>query len=368
MLSIFRRHTRACIAGRRQHDRTYWRCKCVIHVEGKIGSEYIRQSLKTRNRDDANHRILEAEARGSWNPAPELPVTTRTVTDATAAFLEDAASAKGRQLALPTLGKYRTLLCRLDAFCRQRALNALESLTAEHLREFKETWPTGARATGNNISRLRAFFRFCIDNEWLSRNPALALRGPKHVRSTQKIPFTPAEMNAILAAAEKIDGSDDLLALIFVMRHTGLRISDAAFLKADRVCGDQLQLYTQKTGSWVSIPLQPELLERLLATPAKTDGYLFISGSTRLDTVTALWRRKMHHVFEIAGVAGAHPHRFRHTFAVDLLSKGVDIKTVSLLLGHSSVMITEKFYAAWITARQQALSEQVKRTWRGDTG
>jgi integrase/recombinase XerC len=368
MLSIYRRHTKACTAKRPQHDRAFWKCKCVIYAEGSIGGAYIRQSLKTRSREQANRRILEAEARGSWDAKPAL-TRSRTITDAIAAFLEDAASAKGRELAGATLSKYRTLLGRLEQFCQEHSLSALDSLTTEHLRWFKGTWSTGPRATGNNISRLRAFFRFCIDNEWLLRNPALPLRGPKHVRDKQKLPFASEEMAAILAAAEKIaieDECADLVALILLMRHTGLRISDATFLKADRVFNGQLQLYTQKTGSWVSIPLVPELLDRLRAVQPKTAGYLFISGSTRLETVTALWRRKIQRVFKLAGIAGGHCHRFRHTFAVDLLSKGVDIKTVSLLLGHSSVTITEKFYAAWITSRQQALSEQLKRTWSED--
>src|SRR5581483_8478114 len=166
MLSIYRRHTRACIANRPQHDRAFWKCKCVIYAEGSLGGEYIRQSLKTRSREQANRRILEAEARGSWDAKPEPTSRSRTITDAIAAFLEDAASVKGRELAGATLSKYRTLLGRLELFCQEHSLSALDSLTTEHLRSFKETWPTGPRATGNNISRLRAFFRFCIDNEW----------------------------------------------------------------------------------------------------------------------------------------------------------------------------------------------------------
>jgi integrase len=147
------------------------------------------------------------------------------------------------------------------------------------------------------------------------------------------------------------------------MRHSGLRISDAVMLKPERLHDEQLALYTHKTGAWVSIPLAPWLLERLHAIELKPSGHFFVYGSTRMETATDRWRRKIKRVFEQAGIAGGHPHRLRHTFAVDLLGKGVDIKTVSMLLGHSSVVITEKFYAAWITARQEALADQVRRTW-----
>jgi integrase/recombinase XerD len=39
-----------------------------------------------------------------------------------------------------------------------------------------------------------------------------------------------------------------------------------------------------------------------------------------------------------------HPHLFRHTFATRLLRKGVDLTTVSKLIGHSSMNMTVKFY------------------------
>jgi integrase/recombinase XerD len=47
-------------------------------------------------------------------------------------------------------------------------------------------------------------------------------------------------------------------------------------------------------------------------------------------------------LFELAKVEGAHPHRFRDTFAVELLLSGVPIERVSVLLGHQSVRITER--------------------------
>jgi hypothetical protein len=60
---------------------------------------------------------------------------------------------------------------------------------------------------------------------------------------------------------------------------------------------------------------------------------------------------------EVSGLSGAraHPHRFRDTFAVELLQNGVSLEDVSKLLGHSSVKITEKHYAPWVKGRQERL-------------
>ena len=47
------------------------------------------------------------------------------------------------------------------------------------------------------------------------------------------------------------------------------------------------------------------------------------------------------------------------TFAVELLLKGVPMDVVSVLLGHSSIKITEKHYAPWVKARQEQLEQHM---------
>jgi hypothetical protein len=68
----------------------------------------------------------------------------------------------------------------------------------------------------------------------------------------------------------------------------------------------------------------------------------------------------------MAGVRGGHPHRFRDTLAVDLLLEGVPMDRVSILLGHSSVKITERHYAPWVQSRQVQLEADLERVWRKD--
>lgn len=50
-------------------------------------------------------------------------------------------------------------------------------------------------------------------------------------------------------------------------------------------------------------------------------------------------------IMKLAGIEGISPHKIRHTFATHLLDAGIDIKTISELMGHSSIHITSEFYA-----------------------
>ena len=50
-------------------------------------------------------------------------------------------------------------------------------------------------------------------------------------------------------------------------------------------------------------------------------------------------------------------------FAAGLLHAGVPMDRVSVLLGHSSIKITEKHYSPWVRARQEQLEADIRRSW-----
>ncbi len=138
------------------------------------------------------------------------------------------------------------------------------------------------------LERVKAFFRFATENEWIGVNPARLLRGPANIRDTQKLPFEPAEIGKIFKACREVQiqgcANDELLAFTLVLRYSGLRIGDASMLTVDRFKGDDLYLYTQKSGTHVFVPLPPFVMNLVRAIDAFKHGeYLFTGpGSLRM--------------------------------------------------------------------------------------
>jgi hypothetical protein len=107
-------------------------------------------------------------------------------------------------------------------------------------------------------------------------------------------------------------------------------MQDAACLARKRLVGDKLFLYQQKTGL-VYCPLPPSVVEKLNAVENENERFFFYDGTSQPQSMVKSWDRIFQKVFATAkpAIKGGHPHRFRDTFAVSLLLKGVSIEIVS---------------------------------------
>jgi integrase len=145
-----------------------------------------------------------------------------------------------------------------------------------------------------------------------------------------------------------------------------MRIGDAVNLSSDRIAGNRLFLYTQKTGVPVNTLLPEFVMAALEATPKVNEKYFFWSGAGKLDSAVRSWQTRLRKLFEVAKIPDGHAHRFRDTFAVELLLASIPIERVSVLLGHQSVRITEKHYSPWVRSRQEQLEADLESAWKRD--
>lgn len=368
MLTLYRLHGPNCKKGYDRLNRAGTNCACPVHVEGKLGNEFLRKSTKTRSMELARTMAVAAEARGTWDAetSEQSPTTGKPLANAVTEFLID----REKRLASVTLGKYRTVLGRLVEFCERKGL-PLTSLDFSNLTAFRNTWPTGPRATGNNITRLRTFFDWCIRHKWLAENPAAYLETPEGT-PTEREPYTNDEMERILEAARtvKLDcrqkaTNEEIETFILVMRHSGIALSDAALLEKSELRGDEIRLYRNKTQRnarrvLVVVPLPADVLKRLLARPLINGRYFFAHDTPTIQAQVQTWRVRLKLVFERANILNAGSHRFRHTFATSLLTKDIPLELVSAWLGHRSVAITQQHYSHWVESRIQAASNVLR--------
>jgi integrase len=364
-LTIYRRHLTTCRhAGKRRRDAWGQKCDCPIWVQGSLGGEYLRRSLDLVSWEAAQDRVRGWEASGEVGvikaEIPEIP-------DAVDRFFEDM---KSRGLAEPTIGKQQVLLRKqFLPWCRSRGFRSLKQIGVDEISQFRSTWTDSPISKYKKQERLKGFLHFCVAREWMRTNPVAALK-PVKVPPSQTLPFDEDQVTAILEACEAyaikgIYGEQNrtrLKALTLLMRYSGLRIGDAVTCARERLVGSKLFLYQAKTGTPVYCPLPPVVVDALKAVDGPNPAYFFWTGHGKTKSAVGDAQRSFRKLFALAEVAG-HPHMFRDTFAVELLKHGVPIETVSMLLGHASIRVTEKHYKPWVKILQDKLEADAMKAW-----
>lgn len=281
------------------------------------------------------------------------------------------AQARMRKLRPATIYKYDLLRRRMQEFAARRGLVLLKDFNLDRLEAFQSEWHEGALACSKKMERLKAFFRAAFVRRWIDDNPALALRGPKP-KPRPTLPFTQGEMTRILTAVEHYpdksgktgrDNAIRLRAFILTLLYTGMRVGDVTSLSVDRVAGNRIFLYTQKTGVPVSCVLPRFVSEALRTMPRLSEKYYFWTGNSTLHTAIGIWQRSLKNLFKRAKISNGYAHRFRDTFSVNLLLAGVPMEEVSILLGHSNIKITQQHYSPWVRDRQLQLEADLERAW-----
>jgi integrase/recombinase XerD len=101
--------------------------------------------------------------------------------------------------------------------------------------------------------------------------------------------------------------------------------------------------------------------------PKLHERYWFWTAQGTVETARKKWSEALAKIFRDAKVKEGHAHRFRDTFAVELLKAGTPIENVAAFLGHASIRVTQKHYSAWVKARQIRAEADVMASWESDS-
>ncbi len=163
---------------------------------------------------------------------------------------------------------------------------------------------------------------------------------------------TKNEISSLLKACSRSEKHKRLKTIIFLLANTGLRASELCNLRFKNIdwTNNRIEILG-KGGKWRTIPVKenvlhgdnyPSLLNYVSHHRLKTSNdFVFTGPHGRL--LTTLMRREFKEAARIAGLPWIHPHSLRHYYATTLLKNGVNVKTVQILLGHSSLATTSRY-------------------------
>lgn len=213
----------------------------------------------------------------------------------------------------------------------------------------------------------KSFFTWCQDELKLATRPDAMIKCPQ-VPPPEIIPYTHDDIKALLRAAAFTDpaitrGRKSFkmkrptaardISMVMLMLDTGLRVSELGRLKiadVDLFDSGSVQVHAYRSGKksrprtvYISkrtaYQIHLYITERDKPHPNEP---LFLStqrnpmGKDSIEGVIANLGKR-------ARVPKTHPHRFRHTFAIEFLRNGGDVFTLQRLLGHNSLDMVKRY-------------------------
>lgn len=229
------------------------------------------------------------------------------------------------------------------------------SITLQHLEDFVK-WANqlnlNTTSQARIISGIRSFFKYLLNEQLITTNPAELLEAPKIARKLPDV-LSFDEIERIIAAIDlsRPEGQRNK-AILETMYSCGLRVSETTELKISNMFlqagfikvlgkGDKERLVPIGNSAIKHILIYKENIRTHQPIITGEEDMLFLNRrGKRLTRVMIFLLIK-----ELAAKANISkkisPHTFRHSFATHLVEGGADLRAVQEMLGHESITTTE---------------------------
>lgn len=238
-------------------------------------------------------------------------------------------------------------------FCIERAgIERVEEITLGTVQAYTKFLVGAGKASSyiNSILKtIKSFVQYCYDEGYGGFNTKLAFKWCK----TEKpviVTFTPAHVKKMLAYCNSYDFlSVRDRAILSTLFETGIRYLELCTIRKEDIHDDYI-LINGKNHKQRVVPITPVLAKALMKYDAaaecfdlkSTDDYYFLSFHGRQLTNSAVEHITKRHGEGIEGIR-VSPHTCRHFFARRHVQMGTDLYTISRLLGHENVKITQTY-------------------------
>jgi site-specific recombinase XerD len=301
-------------------------------------------------------------------------------------FLLDCAS---RRLSAHTVSDYATTFRRFVAFIG--ADIPLVDIDATTIRRFmaflstpqegggavkKPPKPLSKKTSLNYHTGLSALWSWAVSEKLVERNVVREVEPPRPEQPAI-VPFSRTDIKALLEACERTRGysrpgkriCDNARpsalrdkTLILLLLDTGMRASEVCSITARTVDLKNKRIWVMGKGDKErSLPISAETAKALWAymssrSEAKASAPLFVTRDGRpMDRVVLL--EMLSDLGTKAGVMDVHPHRFRHTFAINFLRNGGNVYELQMALGHTTLEMVRRYLALAETDLERAHEE-----------
>jgi len=221
--------------------------------------------------------------------------------------------------------------------------------------EYLESKSTGEGAL-TFYKRFKKVIKYAVEHNVISQNPCTGVVCKVDENALTKDILSIDEMQKLIGTKYDEQNPNTRRAFIFTL-YTGIRFCDIIELKFSDVdySNRTLKFNQSKTKghsstSWVNTPLNDGLLSLIGEKPEKDDFIFHLPSQTMCLKSLKAWVKKAKIDKHITWHCG------RHSFAVNILNNGANIKTVASLLGHSGLKHTEKYTRAVDSLKEQAIN------------
>jgi len=265
-------------------------------------------------------------------------------------FIDNVWLEKG--LSQNTLNAYRQDLSNFSDWLNPVYLEKANKINLLDYLAYRLKQGYSSRSTARSLSSLRAFYAYLLSKSLIIENPTSKIQSPKLGHSLPKVLSEEDVEKLINAPSTKEPIGLRDRAMLELLYACGLRISELINL-------DVLNLNLRqgvvkvlgKGGKERLVPIGDQALDWIsnyltygreqLINDNKKSPYLFLSNRGTGMTRQAFWYRIKLYANKSGVDRSLSPHTLRHAFATHLLNHGADLRTVQLLLGHTSLSTTQ---------------------------
>jgi integrase/recombinase XerD len=262
---------------------------------------------------------------------------------------------QGHKKSPSTIDTYKRELEKYQEWLQEnnKDIHQLEKTDIQSYIHFLEQQQKSLATIDKKVGAIRTFAKF-LEKPDLTFGIEVKPVGKKNEIET----LSSAECNELLKRVKE-EGNLRNIAIVCVLLHTGIRVSELCNLNRSHIDLVHHELTIDKNGEKRVIPLSQETREHL-------QNYLDSHSSQEAIFISPIGERLTERAVQyILKKYDVNPQKLRHTFCQRLIDSNVDLETVSRLAGHKDINVTKRYVKSQMN--KQKVEDAINQAFINDS-